>query len=120
MAEQIQYTLKHVGLNAPDSQGAQELTQTLCHLFNQSVTMDGPASLFTPLFEIMKFHDREKRGEFGHIGLVTPDVEAAMADLSSKGITFQEDSIRRDEAGKITFIYLEQQIGGFSFHISNS
>ena len=66
------------------------------------------------------FHAREKRGEFGHIGLVTPDVEAAMADLSSKGITFQEDSIRRDEAGKITFIYLEQQIGGFSFHISNN
>ena len=117
MAEQIQYTLKHVGLNAPDSQGAQELTQALCHLFHQEVTMDGPASLFTPLFEIMKYTNEETRGVHGHIGLQTADVEAAMADLTAKGITFQEDTIKRNEDGKITFVYLQQQVAGFAFHL---
>ena len=61
-------------------------------------------------------HDR--RGAHGHVALQTDDVEAAMADLSAKGIGFQEDTIRRDEAGKIRFVYLEQQVAGFAFHLT--
>lgn len=41
-----------------------------------------------------------------------------MAELSQRGITFLEDTIRRDEQGKIRFIYLQQQIGGFAIHLT--
>ena len=41
-----------------------------------------------------------------------------MADLAKKGITFQEDTIRRNENGKIKFIYLQGEWGGFSFHLT--
>ena len=66
----------------------------------------------------MKYNDPVKRGIHGHIALQTEDVEAAMADLSAKGITFQEDSIKRDPQGRITFVYLEQQVGGFAIHLT--
>ena len=37
--------------------------------------------------------------------------------LAAKGITFQEDTIKRNEEGKITFVYLQQQVAGFAFHL---
>lgn len=67
------------------------------------------------LFEVMK---NSKRGKHGHIALQTPDVELAMADLARKGISFQEDTIRRNADGKIIFVYLKGDIGGFSFHLT--
>ena len=47
------------------------------------------------------------RGAHGHIALQTEDVEAAMADLADKGVTFDQDSIRRRADGKISVVYLE-------------
>ena len=41
-----------------------------------------------------------------------------MAELSQKGITFYEDTIRRDKDGKIIFVYLQQEFGGFSIHLT--
>jgi len=41
-----------------------------------------------------------------------------MADLAAKGITFQADSIKRDKEGKVSFVYLEQQVGGFAIHLT--
>lgn len=119
MSQKPRYTLKHIGFNTPDDPSAQNLTNLLCHLFNVERTRETPVSVFTDsLFEIMKYNDPVKRGIHGHIALQTEDVEAAMADLSTKGITFQEDSIRRDSQGRVTFVYLEQQVGGFAIHLT--
>ena len=119
MSEMPHYTLKHIGFNTPDEPSAQLLTDTLCHLFNVERGKETPVSLFTDsMFEIMKYDDPHRRGVHGHIALQTGDVEAAMADLQSKGITFQQDSIRRDSAGNIIFVYLEQQVGGFAVHLT--
>lgn len=119
MSQKPRYTLKHIGFNTPDDPSAQHLTDLLCHLFNLERTKETPVSVFTDsLFEIMKYDDPVKRGTHGHIALQTEDVETAMADLRAKGITFQEDSIRRDSQGKVTFVYLEQQVGGFAIHLT--
>ena len=103
MSNEIRYTIKHVGINHRDEDEAQSTAETLCALFAGEI------------FEVMK-HDR--RGAHGHVALQTDDVEAAMADLRAKGIGFQEDTIRRDEAGRIRFVYLEQQVAGFAFHLT--
>ena len=113
------YTLKHIGFNTPDDPSAQILTDLLCHLFNVQRTRETSVSVFTDsMFEIMKYDDPTTRGIHGHIALQTEDVETAMADLSSKGITFQVNTIRRNSQGKITFVYLEQQVGGFAVHLT--
>lgn len=119
MSQKPRYALKHIGFNTQDDPSAQHLTNLLCHLFNVERAKETPVSVFTDsLFEIMKYNDPVKRGIHGHIALQTEDVEAAMADLSAKGITFQEDSIKRDPQGRITFVYLEQQVGGFAIHLT--
>ena len=116
MSEKITYRIAHIGINTENSEEAYALAEVLCGLFCQEPERDAPVSLFAGnIFEIMK-HSR--RGKNGHIALQTPDVEAAMADLAKKGITFQEDTIRRDENGHIRFVYLVQEIGGFAFHLT--
>jgi len=119
MSNKPQYKLKHVGINAADEAEARATAELLCHLFNVEINKEVPkVSFFTdPLFEIMKYTNHETRGVHGHIGLQTDDVEAAMADLASKGNTFQEDTIKRNAEGKPTFVYLTQQVAGFSFHL---
>ena len=119
MSDKPRYALKHVGINAADEAEALATAKLLCHLFNVEINRDVPnVSYFTdPLFEIMKYTNEETRGVHGHIGLQTADVEAAMADLTAKGITFQEDTIKRNAEGKPTFVYLTQQVAGFSFHL---
>ena len=116
MSEKPHYTVAHVGINNENSEEAYALLDVLCHLFNIEANRDKPNTVFAgDIFEVMK-HSR--RGKHGHIGLRTDDVEAAMADLAEKGITFQEDTIRRDENGKIIFAYLVQEFGGFAFHLT--
>lgn len=110
------YRVAHVGINTQNSEEAYALVDILCDIFCQERKKDLPNNVFAgDIFEVMK-HSR--RGVHGHIALQTDDVEAAMADLASKGITFQEDTIRRDENGKIRFIYLKEQFGGFEIHLT--
>lgn len=116
MSTKPTYRVAHVGINTENNEQAQALADVLCGLFCQEKNGDAPNNVFVgSIFEIMK-HTR--RGAHGHIALQTDDVEAAMADLAAKGITFREDTIRRDENGKIRFIYLEQEFGGFAFHLT--
>ena len=49
-----------------------------------------------------------------------PSISSKLAEFDerNKGITFKENTIRRNEEGKITFIYLDGDIAGFSFHLT--
>ena len=117
MPEKPKYRIAHVGINNETSDEAYALAKVLCEIFCQEPGADNPTNVFAgSLFEVMK---HSQRGVHGHIGLQTDDVEAAMADLASKGITFQEDTIRYNEEGKIRFVYLQQQFGGFAFHLTD-
>lgn len=116
MAEKIKYTLKHVGINCADEKEAKQLVSLLCSLFDLEPGNENDTHIFVSnMFEVMK---DSTRGEHGHIALQTPDVELAMADLAKKGISFKEETIRRDADGKVIFVYLDGDIGGFSFHLT--
>ena len=116
MSQKIKYRVAHVGINTESAEEAKALTELLCGLFCQEPTGEGPNNIFAgDIIEVMK-HSR--RGKHGHVALQTEDVEAAMADLAEKGITFREETIRRDENGHIRFVYLVQEFGGFAFHLT--
>lgn len=117
MSKTISYRLKHVGINCENAEEANQLVKVLCALFNMEKGADNDLRVFVGnAFEVMKY---PKWGTEGHIGLSTDDVEAAMADLSAKGIEFYEEGMRRDENGKINFVYLKQDFAGFAIHICN-
>ena len=116
MENKVSYKLKHVGMNCDNEQETGKIVEQLCFLFNLQPGPENETHAFVDgMFEVMK---NRKRGKCGHIALQTSDVELAMKDLASKGISFQEDTIRRNEEGKIIFIYLAQDICGFSFHLT--
>lgn len=116
MEGKVSYRLKHVGINCADEAEAKSLVSLLCSLFNMEPGAENDSHIFVgSAFEVMK---NPRRGTHGHIALQTENVEAAMADLAKKGITFQEDTIHRNENGKIKFIYLQGEWGGFSFHLT--
>ena len=107
---------EHVGINCENEAEAKKLV-SLCAISStwKPATKTIPIPLISTAFEVMKHN---QIGTHGHIALQTDDVEAAMKDLASKGITFKENTIRRNEEGKITFIYLDGDIAGFSFHLT--
>lgn len=116
MQKEVTYRIKHIGINTGNEAEAYALADLLCAIFCQKRGKETKNNVFVgDIFEVMK---HSKRGTHGHIALQTADVEAAMADLSAKGITFQEDTLRRDEAGNVNFVYLAQEFAGFAVHLT--
>lgn len=112
----IEYKLKHIGINCENDQEAGLLLQQLCATFNLSKGNENDSHVFAGnLFEVMK---NAERGKHGHIAVQTNDVEGAMQELAAKGFTFKEETVRKNADGKIIFVYLEQELGGFAFHLT--
>ena len=103
-------------MNSDSPEHAEQLLGCICDLFGLERCNEHPNNVFAgELFEIM----RNKRiGEHGHLALQTADVEYAIAYFAGKGIGLREETIRRDEAGKINFAYLDVDLGGFAVHLT--
>lgn len=112
----IEYKIKHVGINCENDKDAAKLLETLCVTFNLTKGNENDTHVFAgSIFEVMKNTDR---GVHGHIAIQTADVELAMEDLKAKGYSFLENTIRKNTDGKIIFVYLKEQIGGFAYHLT--
>ena len=110
------YRIKHIGINNPDDETATAVATQLSALFGLPFEENSARHIFVgSLFEVKK---TMTRGKYGHIAMQTDDVEAAMEDLRSKGVTFDERSYRYDENGHIIYAYLNTEIAGFGFHLT--
>lgn len=110
----LNFKLAHVGVNHTDADGAYSAAQAISDIFDFAVRKCSSSTFSGTAVECM---NNERFGEKGHIGFSTNSMVRAMAYLSSKGIEFDESSIKRDSAGNITCIYLKEQISGFALHI---
>lgn len=114
MSEQVTYKMIHVGINQNSSKEAHQLAGILSDLFHLEI-IENPNSIFLDQqFEIMK---TAYLGKHGHIAIATNDIEAAMEELTSKGILFNEDSIVYDDQHAIKAIYFMFDIADFAFHL---
>ncbi len=111
----VTYELAHVGVNAGDEKSALALAETLASMFDLQ-TKDAAKSVFAGgMFECMKL---PSRGTKGHIGLFASDLNAALADLESKGVRLSyDDTLMRNPDGSIKNVYLRDEFGGFAIHI---
>ena len=64
-------------------------------------------------FELM---NAPGRGRHGHIAIATNSVERAMFHLGLRGFAFEDAPIGTKD-GKITAIYLKNEIAGFAVHL---
>ena len=82
--------------------------ERLCALLNWNVK-DGNKSTFAGAgFECMKV---PFRGKNGHIAIATNNIKRARWHLERRGFTFDDSS----DSGKA--IYMNEEIGGFAFHL---
>lgn len=108
------FKLAHVGINHTDADEAYSSAEKLAGIFNFGVRKCSSSTFAGTAAECM---NNERFGEKGHIGFSTNSMPRAMAHLASKGVEFDESSIKRDASGNISCIYFKEQIAGFAIHI---
>ena len=107
------FELRHVGINTGNPEQAQKDAEKLAKLLNWPVK-PGNSSVFAGVgFECMK---EPGRGEKGHIAIATNFIRRAKWHLEQRGYEFDESSIK-EKNGKMTAIYLKDDICGFAFHL---
>lgn len=106
----------HFAVNVPDDKALEQATQ-LADLFQVDVRPISAGYFAGNLVEVL---GKTKIGTHGHIAIGTPDVERAIAFYLRKGYTFDESSIKRNQAGKIILVYFKDEIAGFKFHLIQS
>ncbi len=107
------FELAHIGINMVDANAAAALAETLEASFNLPAK-DGNSSIFSSAaIEIMK---SQYLGAQGHIALRTNSVELAANMLVKKGFTLNMDTAKYKN-GRMTVVYLEQELGGFAIHL---
>ena len=110
------YRIKHIGIRTDSPEEARQLAVILSALLDLGEVNETPIACWAgSLFEVM---NSDARGQRGHVALQTEDVEAVMAHMQAKGVEFDEKSIRRDETGRICFVYLKLELAGFQFHLT--
>ncbi len=109
------YQVVHVGINAKTPEEAKQSAALLGSLFNISVREAPTAEFVDGIAEFTAFPDH---GAYGHIGIGVKDIEAEMERLEKLGVEFDPKSIKRNEEGRISFVYLQTEILGFGIHLS--
>ena len=108
------FKLAHLAINCKDEEQAKSVADMFTNAFG-FVQNEIPVSYFcTDSIEVMK---NNGRGTMGHIAVKTNYMDKAVAFLERKGIALDYDSAKYDEKGKMNFIYLKDEIGGFAVHL---
>jgi len=113
----LNFRIKHVGINSKDEAEAKKTATLLCSIFDFDYN-DTELSVFTgSAIEVMKFMGR---GSLGHVAIGADNVDRAEYYLRQRGFSFDESTRRVDAAGRTTFLYLSDEIGGFAFHLTKN
>lgn len=108
------FELCHVGVNCDSEAQAHANAKTLADIFSFA-PIKRPQSAFAGTgFEFM---NSKGKGTNGHIAISTTSVERAVYHLARRGVEFDPDSTRYDASGKLIFIYIKGEIGGFAYHL---
>ncbi len=108
------FELVHVGINAENEQEALKAASLFEVMFGFNVKPGNSSVVAGSYVEVMK---QPYLGQYGHIAIGTNSIGRAIAFLERKGFVFNQDSAKRDAKGKLTAIYLEEEIAGFAVHL---
>lgn len=108
------FSIMHVGINCENQSTASETASEIASVFGLDKRDTDISSFAGNMVETM---NTMYLGKHGHIAVGCNDLQRACAYLASKGISFLEETRKVDEKGKTKFIYLQQEMGGFAFHL---
>lgn len=108
------FELAHVGINAADKDEAVHTAASFEQIFGFG-RKAGNSSVFAgSAVEVM---NTPGFGTNGHIAIKTNYIDRAVYHLEKQGVTFVEESAKRNEKGNLAAIYLEGEFGGFAVHL---
>ncbi len=111
------FELKHVGINCTSEAEATEAMKAISGAFGFAEDTNHSGAVWSgKLFEILK---TPGKGAKGHIAIGTNFVDRAAAYLERIGVELDEDSKKYDKNGKLSVVYLKNEMGGFAFHLMN-
>jgi 2-dehydro-3-deoxyphosphogluconate aldolase/(4S)-4-hydroxy-2-oxoglutarate aldolase len=110
----LDFKLVHIGVNCESEAEADSAAATMKQIFSFPTDKRDISSFAGTGFEFMNFNGR---GTMGHVAIKTSNVERAVYHLTRRGVKFDESTARYDKNGKLTFIYLSDEIGGFAYHL---
>ena len=106
--------LRHIGINSGSPEKAMEDAKMFAKLLGWEIK-DGNSSVFTGTgFEMMK---KPFKGTHGHIAIGCNSVPRAKWHLEQRGFRFVDESEATVKNGKMTAIYLKDEIAGFAVHL---
>lgn len=108
------FTLAHVGINHASRAESEQTAKCFASLFCMP-TIEHSACVFAG--SAMECNDFMGPGERGHIGVRTTSMLRACAWLRGNHVELREDYRKYNAAGKLTCVYLKQEIGGFAIHV---
>ncbi len=108
------FHLVHIGINCENGAEAESLARLLCGIFGLELRQGTKSAFAGDYIECMRGLGW---GRNGHIAMGTPDLDAAVAELRERGISFREDTAAYFEDGRLKNIYLDGEFGGFAIHI---
>ncbi|MCM1569741.1 MAG: bifunctional 4-hydroxy-2-oxoglutarate aldolase/2-dehydro-3-deoxy-phosphogluconate aldolase [Roseburia sp.] len=109
------FELAHVGINAENEEEAVKEANRLAFLFGMPAK-EGNSSVFAgTAVEVMK---EPYLGRCGHFAIRTNYMDRAVNYMKTVlGVSFREESAKRDAKGNLKAIYLAEEIGGFAVHL---
>jgi len=112
--ETLGFSLAHIGLNGENPEQAEQTAQSFSKLLGLPYR-SGEASAFAgTLVEVMK---TPGRGAYGHIGILTDDLDRGMYFAERAGFAFDPESRKNNAAGQAILYYLDRDISGFAVHL---
>ena len=105
----------HLGVNSVDADTAMTEARKLSLLLGWPLNKDSAKGVFVGSgCEMMKTWFR---GTHGHIAVGTLNVERAKWHMERRGFVFDEETATYTPDGRMKFIYLKDEIGGFGIHL---
>ena len=110
----LDFSLAHIGLNCQSEDEAKAASGAFSNIFGWEQKI-GSSSVFSgSAIECMK---APGRGEKGHIAVAANSVRRAVYQLECMGFESDMSSAKYDADGRMTAIYLKNEIGGFAIHL---
>ena len=113
MMEKPEFYIAHIAMNTAGEAEARQIAQLMQQAFGIA-SEEGPKSYMTgSVIEVIK---GSYLGAKGHIAIGTPDIDAAVAYLESRGLHFDPATTEWDGDVK-KIIYLDHELAGFALHL---
>jgi len=111
----LDFAVSHVGINCENGNEALDVSGKFSGLFGWEQKVGGSSIFSGSGIECMK---TKFRGTNGHIAVATNSVRRAVYQLQHQGIAVDMSSAKYDADGRMTVVYLKDEIGGFAVHLT--